>query len=247
MLKGHRILVTGASRGIGRAIALGAAREGAAVGAGYLRAEAEAESLRAEVEAAGGRIRLLRFDVADSAAVKAAIDGFAWAEGGLDALVAGAAVPVPGLLAALPDEEIRRATDVNLLGPLFCARAAIPHFLANRSGLLLLVSSVAAVRPGRGQTVYAATKGGVEALARAFAVEYGRKGLRAICLRPGPVTTRMTEGARHLAGEEVLAHVPLGRFASPEEIAEVALFLLSERAAFVNGAVVPVDGGYEIG
>ena len=119
--------------------------------------------------------------------------------------------------------------------------------MRQRSGAILNVSSVAAARPSKGQSVYAATKGALEALTRAVAVEYGRKGIRCHCLRPGPVDTDMFAATKALAGEEVLARIPLQRFVTPEEVAAFAVFLLSDRASAVTGAVVTIDGGYAAG
>ena len=123
-------------------------------------------------------------------------------------------------------------------------RTLLPVMMRARTGVLLNVSSVAAARPTRGQSVYAATKGAVESLTRALALEYAAKGVRVLCLRPGPVDTDMLAGTRAIAGAELLARIPLGRVATPAEVAEHAAFLLSDRAAFATGTVHVVDGGY---
>lgn len=241
LLEGKRVVVTGASRGIGRAIARACAREGATVGVNWCRSEEAARALCAEDP---HRYRPLPFDVANPDAVAAAVEAFAAAEGGLDGWVNNAAINRPALLAVAPRDAIRAQVEVNLLGPLHCAQAVLPHFVRARGGVLLNVSSVAAVSPSRGQAVYAATKGGLEALTRALAVEYGRKGVRVHAIRPGPTKTDMFAATQAAAGDEVRARIPLRRFAQPEEVAELAVFLLSDRAAFVTGSVHPVDGGY---
>lgn len=237
------MLVTGASRGIGRAVALACAREGADVGVHYRAAAGAARAVAAEVEALGRRAMVLAFDVRDESAVAAGVEAF----GDADALVQCAGVVRPGLLATSDPAALREVLETNLLGAALCARAVLPGMLRRRRGVVLNVSSVAAVRPFRGQAIYAAAKAGVEALTRALAIEYARKGIRVVCLRPGPVETDMIESTRELAGEELLRRVPLGRLARPEEIAEAAVHLLSDRAAFVTGSVHPVDGGYTEG
>jgi len=116
--------------------------------------------------------------------------------------------------------------------------------MEQRAGVILNVSSVAALRPTRGQAVYAATKGGVEALTRAIAVEYGRKGVRAHAIRPGPIESAMLEAAKAMAEEEILSRVPLRRIGTPEDVAALAVFLLGDGAAFITGSIHTVDGGY---
>ena len=134
--------------------------------------------------------------------------------------------------------------ETNLLGPILCARAVLPDMMRQKGGVILNVSSVSAVRPSQGQSVYAATKGGVESLTRALAREYGRKGIRVHGIRPGPIDTSMIQGTLALAEEEVLSRIPLQRLGRPEEVAELATYLLSDRAAYVSGSIHTIDGGY---
>jgi 3-oxoacyl-[acyl-carrier protein] reductase len=237
-LEGKRILVTGANRGIGRAIAIACAREGAKVGVG---ARSGGEDVAHEVD--GVHVPL---DVTDSASVDGGIRAFADAAGGLDALVANAGVHSAGLLATAKDDDLVRLVETNVLGPMRCARAALPLFLAQRGGTFLFVGSVAASRPARGQAAYAATKASVEALTRAICVEYARKGVRAVCLRPGAVETDMLAATVAMAEGEVVSRIPSKRVAKPEEIASIAVSLLAADAAYVNGAIVDVDGGYGV-
>jgi 3-oxoacyl-[acyl-carrier protein] reductase len=240
MLEGKRIIVTGASRGIGRAIALACAGAGARIGINVHRSEGEARALCEEI---GASAVLLPFDVADSAAVAVAFELFARETGGIDALVNNAAINLPALLVSSTDEEIDAMLRTNLRGPIVCTRAAIPTMLRQRSGAILNVSSVAAERPSRGQAVYAATKGGIESLTRAVAVEYGRKGIRCHCIRPGAVDTEMIGTTKALAEDEVLDRIPLRRMATPEEIASLAVFLLGDSAGYITGSVHTIDGG----
>lgn len=183
MLEGKRIVVTGAGRGIGRAIALACARAGAVVGVNYRASEAGAREIHEKHPA---RTVLLPFDVREPDAVAAAVARFRGAAGGIDGWVNNAGVNRPDLLVASDLGKIREQIEVNLVGAIVCARAVLPVMLEQRAGVILNVSSVAAARPVRGQAVYAATKGGLEALTRALAVEYARKGVRVHALRPGP-------------------------------------------------------------
>ncbi|MBI2898639.1 MAG: SDR family oxidoreductase [Planctomycetes bacterium] len=241
MLDGKRIVVTGAGRGIGRAIALACLREGAVVGVHYRTSEESARELERNHP---GRVRLLRFDVRDPDTIAPAVSGFRESEGRIDGWVNNAGIVLPSLLMTADVDRIRALLDVNLLGPILCARAVLPIMLRQRCGVILNVGSVAAERPLPGQSVYAAAKGGVEALTRALAVEYGRKGIRVHCLRPGPVDTPMLASARALAEEAILSRTPLRRIGRPEEVAEMAVFLLGDRASFVTGSIHTIDGGY---
>ncbi len=251
LLAGKRIAVTGASRGIGRAIAMTAAREGAAVAVLYRsRADAAAEVVEA-IRTEHGRVAIpMSFDHCEFDTVDLSVGAVADALGGLDAWVGCGAEVLEGLFVTSDAERLRRQLDVALVGPMLAARAAIERMLrphdGKRGGVLLFIGSVAAARPARGQAAYAAAKGGIESLTRALAVEYAKKGIRALCLRPGAVDTEMLEATRALAEGEIEARIPLRRIATPADVAEHAVFMLSDRAAYATGSIVTVDGGYVI-
>ena len=244
LLEGKRVIITGASRGIGRAIALACARAGAIVGINFNHSEADARTVASQV---GPSATLLPFDVCDPAAVTGAFEAFVDRAGGLDALVNNAGINRPALLVSANDADIEAAVRTNVMGPIACTRAAIPPMLRARQGVIVNIGSVAACRPSRGQTVYGATKGAIEAFTRAVAVEYGRKGIRCHCIRPGPVDTDMFAATKALAGDDVLERVPLTRFVKAEEVADFAVFLLSDRASAITGAIHTVDGGFAVG
>lgn len=247
-LSGKAIFITGSSRGIGCGIAKVCAREGANVAITYRKSRDAAEALAAEVETTYGVSAFVaRLDVRDAHAVKREIRAFAERFGGIDGLVNNAGLVSPGLLVTQPLEKIQELLDTNLLGPIQCAKEALPLMLGKRSGVIVNIGSVASGRPFRGQSIYAATKGGLEAFTRALAVEYGRKGIRVHCVVPGPIETEMLDESRVLAEKEILSHIPLKTFGTADDVAEMVVFLLSEQSKFVTGGVHVVDGGYLLG
>lgn len=248
LLEGKRILVTGSSRGIGRAIALACAREGAILGVNYHGSEDEAQKLCKEIN----RDKIstaypVRFDVGLAAEVEAGIARFCELAGGVDVLVNNAGIFSGGLLVTMPVADIQRLLSVNLAGAIYCARAVLPHFIQQKSGVILNIGSVSATRPNQGQSVYVATKNALEGFTRALAIEYARKNIRALCLCPGPTETDMLAGTRALAGDRVEHRVPLGRLGTPDEVARFAVFLLSNQMAFASGSIHAFDGGYLVG
>ncbi len=245
LLLGKRVVVTGASRGLGRAIALAAAREGADVGVGYHERKNDAEFVTNDITNESGRRAIaFPFDVSSERDVESAVDHFERELGPIDGWVNNAGYNRGGLLVTGDANEWRQELEVNVLGPLLCARAIIKRMMQRRCGVIVNVSSVAAVRPTRGQVAYAACKGGVESMTRALAVEYAKKGIAVLCLRPGPIDTDMLAATRVLADDEVIKKTLVGRIASADEIAEHAVFMLSSRAAYATGSIVTVDGGY---
>ena len=237
----NSVLVTGASGGIGRAISGACCRAGLRVGAGYCKCDPGMAELEADP---AGRVDPLRFDVRDRAAVEGAVASFTEAAGGIDALVCCAGVIRPGLLARADEEAIREQCDVNLLGTIFSVQAVLPSMMRRRSGCIVTVSSVAACRPGSGQAIYAATKAGVEAFTRSVAVEYASRGIRAYCLRLGPIDAprwaHLPEPARVAAADRTFS----GKPASPESVAGLVTYLLRDESGASSGATFDLDGGF---
>jgi 3-oxoacyl-[acyl-carrier protein] reductase len=239
MLDGKRIIVTGASRGIGRAIAIACVEAGARVGVNVRSGGKIDDALRDAI--------VLPFDVRDGEAVRRGIEGFAEECGGIDGLVNNAGINVPKLLVDVKEEDVASIFATNIGGTIACTRVVLPHMLRGRGGAIVNVSSLAAVRPSRGMSIYAASKGAIESFTRAVAVEYGRKGIRCHCVRPGAIDTELLAPTRALAEHEMLERIPMRRIGAAEEVARVVVFLLSDASSYMTGAVHPVDGGLGAG
>jgi 3-oxoacyl-[acyl-carrier protein] reductase len=241
------IVITGASRGIGAAVAREAAVNGARVGLNYFKSKEEAESLAEELEHIGGcQPVLIAFDATDPIQIEHGIQLFLDELGSIDGWVNNAAINISGLLPTVSKKEIQAQIDSALLGPIFCCRAVLPHMLRQHQGSIVNIGSIVTRKTFRGQSVYAAAKGGLLAFTRALAAEYGRKGIRVNCIQPGPVKSDMLDTVLSLAGDEILGQIPVGRFGTPGDIASLAVFLLSEQSSYITGAAINIDGGYHL-
>jgi len=245
-LAGRRVLVTGGSRGIGRATVLAFAQAGASVGFNYSRSEdrGEAADTLARVRATGTEAYAGEHDVADPEAVARLFGDLSAALGGPpDVLVNNAAVTADGLLMMVPESGFARVLDVNLKGAFLCARAALRGMIRARWGRIVNVVSPAAFFGKEGASSYAAAKGGLVALSKSLAREVARYGITVNCVSPGFVDTRLVAQLDQSAREEMRRQIPLGRLATPEEIAAVICFLASPAASYMTGTTVHVDGG----
>lgn len=247
-LEGKVALVTGAGSGIGRASAELFAREGARV----VVVDVDAESARVSagaIEAAGGEAIAVPTDVSDAAAVQAMADAALERFGRVDVLMSNAGILDEYEPAAeTSDETWNRVLGVNLNGMFFTSRALIPQMLDNGGGAIVNVASTAGLNGGNGGAAYTTSKHGVIGFTRQLCFDYARKGIRCNVICPGAVETGMTKEIFSAADAEVMKAVesaPIGRWAQPEELATAALFLASDDASFVNGAVYVVDGGFD--
>ena len=233
-LEGKAALVTGASRGIGKAIAVELARAGASVVVGYRSGTEEAEAVAVEI---GGRA--VQADVADPDDARRLVEE----AGDLDILVNNAGLTRDTLLARMSEEDWRAVIDTNLGGVFNTCRAAVRGMMRRRSGSIVNVSSVVGLRGSPGQTSYSASKAGIIGFTKSLARELGSRGVRANVVAPGYVSTRLTEVIAGELKEQMLAATPLGRFGDPEDVAAAVRFLCSDDASFITGDVLLVDGG----
>jgi len=236
-LRGRVALITGAARGIGAATA----RAFADAGARVALLDREAEELEAVARETGGAA--FPANVTDDAAVRRAVGDVVARWGRLDILVNNAGIVRDAALADVKDEDWAATLDVNLRAAMLCARAAVPHMKAAGFGRILSATSIVARTGNYGQTAYVASKAGIIGLTRAWAGELGPKGITANAVAPGFIDTDMVKTVPAKVMADLLSRTPAGRMGRPEEVANVYLFLASELASFVNGAVVGVDGG----
>jgi 3-oxoacyl-[acyl-carrier protein] reductase len=233
-LEGKVALVTGGSRGIGRAVALELARAGADVVVGYRSGTDEAEDVAKE---SGGRA--VQADVSDPEQAKALVEQ----AGDLDILVNNAGLTRDGLLARMPDADWRDVIETNLSSVFYTSRAAVRGMMKKRAGSIVNVSSIVGVHGNWGQTNYGASKAGIIGFTKSLARELGSRNVRANVVAPGYVNTRLTDVLPEEAQQAMLSNTPLGRLGEPEDIAGAVRFLCSDEAAFITGEVLLVDGG----
>lgn len=246
-LTGKTALVTGASRGIGKACALALAEAGADVMVNFRRSGAQAEAVRDEIIRMGRDAVAFEADVSETGPVDALFDRLSEWRGRLDILVYNAGIIRDGLLGAMGFLDWDRVLSVNLRGAFLCARAATAFMVPRHAGKIVNVASITAVQCVRGQSNYAASKGGLVSFTRACAVELAPKGIQVNAVLPGMIVTDMSARARQRAGEEILKRIPLGRFGEPEDVARTVVFLASPLADYITGQALGIDGGMSVG
>lgn len=242
-LTGKVALVTGASRGIGRAIALKLAAEGAAVVINYHGSMEKAKEVKAEIESDGGIAEIMQCNVADYQATEAMIRKVTDDFGRLDILVNNAGITRDGLLMKMSEEDFDRVIDTNLKGAFHTIRFAARQMLKQRSGRIINMASVVGVTGNAGQANYAASKAGVIGLTKATARELASRGITVNAVAPGFIETDMTAVLPEKVKEASVSQIPLGKFGSPEQVASAVAFLASSDAAYITGQVLHVDGG----
>ncbi len=244
-LAGRVCLVTGASRGIGRAVARAAAAEGAHVVLAA-RDAARLEQALAEIRGQGGKGESLVLDVADRASVAAGVGAIVSRHGRIDQLVNNAGVTRDDLLVRMKDEEWQQVLATNLTGVFLCSQAVLKPMLKQRYGRIVSVSSVVGLSGNAGQANYAASKAGILGFTKSVAREVASRGITVNAVAPGFIETEMTAAMTEKAREAVAAAIPIGRIGRPEDVAAAVLFLLSDAAAYITGQVLSVDGGFHM-
>jgi 3-oxoacyl-[acyl-carrier protein] reductase len=242
-LDGKTALVTGGSRGIGRAIAVELARMGAFVGINYVRNEKEARTTLERVRTQGGAGDVLQFDVADLNAVTAAVQGMMEHRGRIDILVNNAGMTQNGLFVRTKPETWDSVMGVNLTGAFNCCQAVIRYMIKQRWGRIINMTSVVALSGNAGQAAYSASKAGIVGLTRSLARELSSRNICVNAVAPGLIATDMTGTMEQQRKGAVMDQVPLGRAGTPDDVAGVVGFLASAKADYITGQVIQVNGG----
>jgi len=242
-LDGKIALVTGGSRGIGRACSEALAEQGATVVVNYVKGEAAASEVVAGIVAKGGKAEVCGFDVADSKAVDSAVDGIVKRHGKVDVLVASAGISIDGLLLRLKDEDLEKLFATNVRGSIACARACSRSMMRSRWGRIVFMSSVVGEMGNVGQTAYAASKAALIGAAKSIAREYASRSLTVNVVAPGFIDTDMTSTMTPEMKEQLNKLIPLGRTGAARDIASACVYLASDEAGYVTGQVLRVNGG----
>ena len=241
--EGKVALVTGASRGIGRAIALALAAEGADVAVNYAGSEAAAKEVAAEIEAMGRKAFVIQADIASTEASTAMVDAVVKEFGRVDVLVNNAGITRDGLLMRMKEEDWDAVITTHLKGVFNCTKAAIKYMMKQKSGNIVNISSIVGVMGNAGQANYCAAKAGVIGFTKATAKEVAARGIRVNAIAPGFIKTDMTSVLSEKVVEAMLAGIPLNRLGETEDIAKAVLFLASSDANYITGQTLHVDGG----
>jgi 3-oxoacyl-[acyl-carrier protein] reductase len=242
-LDGKVAIVTGASRGIGRACVEALAEHGAHVVINYVKGEDKAREVLDGILAKGLKGEISGFDVGDSDATENAIEAIAKKHGRLDIMIANAGIAIDGLLLRLKDEDLQRMFDINVRGALACARAATRPMMRARTGRVIFISSVIGEMGNVGQTAYAASKAALLGITKSIAREYAGRNVTVNAVTPGFIDTDMTHGMNDAMKEAITKMIPLGRVGTGQEVASACVYLASDEASYVTGQVLRVNGG----
>lgn len=242
-LDGKVALVTGGSRGIGRACCEALAEHGATVIVNYVKGEAAARDVADAITKSGGKAEIQGFDVADPKACEAAVEDIVKRHGRIDVLVANAGVSIDGLLLRMKEEDLDRLWQVNVKGALACAKASVKTMMRAKTGRIIFMSSVVGEMGNVGQTAYAASKAALIGAAKSIGREYASRNITVNVIAPGFIDTDMTSALSDQMKEQLVKVVPLGRTGTAREIAAACVFFASDEAAYVTGHVLRVNGG----
>ncbi len=244
ILKDKVILITGASRGIGKSIAVNAAKEGAITIVNYANNREMAEEVVNEITSSGGVAKSFQANVAIKDEVDKMVDDVFNEFNRIDVLINNAGIIRDNLLLTMEPEDWNDVINTNLGGLFNCTKAVAKYMMMKKSGKIINMTSIAAERGGKGQSNYAASKGGVNAFTRAIAMELAAKKITVNAISPGVIETDMSETVIRRAKDKILSTVALKRFGTPEDIAKVAIFLASDDSGYITGEIIHVDGGF---
>ncbi len=245
-LKGKKVLITGSSRGIGAVMAEKMASLGASVIINYANSKKRAEELRKKIEKSGGTAYVVQADVSDFEEAKKLVKSSYKAMGGLDILVNNAGITRDKLLLRMKEEDWDKVLDINLKGVFNCSKNAVRYLLKAENAKIINISSVVGLIGNPGQANYAAAKAGMLGFTKTLAKELASKGVCTNAVAPGFITTEMTDELKDNLKEDIINSVPLGRFGEAEEVADLVAFLASDKANYINGQVINVDGGMSL-
>jgi len=243
ILSGKVALVTGASRGIGRAVALRLAVDGAKVALNFASNSSKAEEVKSAIESVGGEAMLVQGDVSDFATVSSLVKQIVDAWGRLDILINNAGITRDSLLLKMSEDDFDRVISTNLKGVFNCTKAVTRLMMKQRGGRIVNMSSVVALKGNISQTNYAAAKAGIIGFTKSAARELASRGVTVNAVAPGLINTDMTAALSEKVKEVMLQEIPAGRMGTPEDVANAVAFLVSDQAAYITGQVLSVDGG----
>jgi 3-oxoacyl-[acyl-carrier protein] reductase len=245
-LKGKTILITGGTRGIGRAMTQAIAEAGGKVIATFVNNPAPAQDFVGSLQSRGLQVHAMKLDVRDAVMVEQALNLIESEHGQINVLINNAGIVKDDLLIGMEDQSWNDVIATNLTGNFHVTRSVARQMMRKRSGNIINISSVAASKPGRGQVNYAASKGAVETMTKALAVELAPKNIRVNCIAPGVITTDMSQEVRDAAGDQILGNILLKRFGTPEDIANLAVFMASDFSSYITGEIIHIDGGLKL-
>jgi 3-oxoacyl-[acyl-carrier protein] reductase len=241
--KGKTALITGAARGIGRAIALELAKGGASLALNDVNEAAASEAIELAKQAGSPKAAFYKFDVADSAACDGAVEAIVKEFGGLHILVNNAGISIDALVMRFKDEDWKKVLDINLTGAFYLTRSVCRPMMKQRQGAIVNLASVVGEMGNGGQAAYSASKGGLIALTKTTAKELAARNIRVNAVAPGFIDTPMTQALPEAAKAKMFEAIPLARLGTPQDIADCVAWLASEKASYVTGAVIKVNGG----